>query len=326
MDIEVFSDKAYYGGVITIGVLAAVGTLANGISLSFFLRYQRESLADIHLIALNITDLLICSLSPAALFCLKEIAKHKEGDDVTYTLIDLLIFESFLSMSLLSCFITTTLSVIRALVLTRPLYIIKKKYVYLAHGINMVFSLSLITLKATPFYMSEKQDEENTWGTILFMLSFILFAIQYIYVLISVGVVGISCIIVVKALRRPRDILTQQTERLNNENNRKASVMILTLSVIFVVMNGTWCLFWAICTGLESPGLSSAELDFVEALPIFSIFISLFLMTLNSCANPLVYMLRNSRLNKYTKSLFRVFWRGLTTCRCDVHDISRYQD
>ena len=225
-------------------------------------------------------------------------------------------------MSLLSCFITTTLSVIRTLVLTRPLYIIKKKYVYLAHGINMVFSLSLITSKAIPFYKSEKQDKDNAWGTISVILSFILFAIQYIYILITVVVVGISCVIVVKALRRPPEILTQQTERLNNENNKKASVMILTLSVIFVVMNGTWCLFWAICTGTKSPGFRSADLDFVEVLPIFAIFISLFLMTLNSCANPLVYMLRNSRLNEYTKSLFRTFRRELTTCmtRYNHHD------
>ena len=314
MDKVVSSDISYYGGLATIGAFAAVGTFFNGISLSFFLNYQRDSLANIHLIALNITDLLICSLSPAALFCLTEIAKKKEGDDVTYKLIDLLIFESFLSMSLLSCFITTTLSVIRALVLTRPLYIIKKKYVYLAHGINMVFSLSLITSKAIPFYMSGKQDEDNTWGEILVILSFILFAIQYMYVLIAVGVVGISCVIVVKALGTPPEILTQQTERLNNENNRKATVLILTLSLIFVVMNGTWCLFWAICTGVDSPGFRHSDLDFFESLPIFAIFISLFLMTLNSCANPLVYMLRNSRLNDYTKSLFRVLRRGLTTC------------
>ena len=62
MEAAIFSDTACYTRSLLIGLLATAGTFFNTISLSFFLRHQRESLADLHLIALNITDLLICML------------------------------------------------------------------------------------------------------------------------------------------------------------------------------------------------------------------------------------------------------------------------
>ena len=178
MDEVVFSDIAYYGRFAAAVVVSSMGTVTNGISLSFFLRHQRKSLADKHLIFLNITDLLICLLSPFALFCLSELMK--EGRDKS-DLLHATVAESFLSLSLLSCFITTMLSVTRTLVLTKPLYTIRGNCVYLAHGINMIFSQIFITSKIV-FHI----QSENRWNNIFLVLSKIFHAIQFLYVLMTV--------------------------------------------------------------------------------------------------------------------------------------------
>ena len=309
MDEMVCSDITCYAKLTAVGVIGVSGTIFNGISLSFFLRHQRESLADLHLIALNFTDLMICCLSPAACFCLNEYhVKHTEGYDASVTFLHLMIIESFLSLSNLSCFITTILSVLRTLVLTKPLYIIRKNYVYLAHGINMIFSLGLVTSKIIVQSIDEKQEASNQSYTSdsLSVLTLIFYVLQYMYVLITVGFVGISGVIVVRALRRPSEILTQNGGA-NNEANRKATIMILTLLVIFVILNGTWIIVWTMYTVLEQL-LDSVEVEIFET---YVMFIGFFLIAANSCANPVVYMLKNSRLNNYTKSLFRRFKRFL---------------
>lgn len=307
----IFSDIGYYGGCTAIGVLAVAGTLCNGLSLSFFLKHHKDCLADKHLIALNIIDLLICCLSPATHFCLGKYAKQK------IELLDHVILESFLSMSLLSCFVTTILSVVRTIVLMQPLYIIRTKYIYLTHGINMIFILGLITSKLIS--CTEQQDQSNQFHAnsgenISDTISFILFAINYFYVLITVSIVGISCAIVVRALGRPPEILILQAARPNNETNRKATVMILILSVVFVILNGTWCVFWATCTFIDKSLNSDSpeDQDLVDKMKTLAMFVSLFLVTINSCANPLVYLLRNSRLNNHTTSLVRRLKQFLT--------------
>ena len=304
MDEVVFSDVAYYGRFAIVVVVSIMGAFTNAISLSFFLKHQRESLADKHFIFLNITDLLICLLSPAALFCLSELTKLKEGCESQ--LLSATIAEFYVSLSLLSCFITTVLSVTRTLVLTKPLYIIKRNLVYLAHSINTIFSLVLITSKIVLYHNPSKKrtvGQFNEWEHTFSVLYGIIYAVQFLYVLVTVGIVGVSSVIVVRALRRPPDILAQQAGRQNNETNKKATVMILTLSVIFVILNGAWCVFWTICTIIVFS--ANFHRDFVQTLRLFAMFLSLFLITINSFANPVVYMLRNSRLNSHTKSLLR---------------------
>lgn len=39
-------------------------------------------------------------------------------------------------------------------------------------------------------------------------------------------------------------------------------------------------------------------------MQVFGIFFYGFMVTINSCLNPVVYMVRKLRLNEYTKSLF----------------------
>ena len=238
-----------------IAILATAGTVSNAISLSFFLRHQRESLADKHLIALNITDLLICLLSPAQLFLSGNLSKEvqeleRQGEDMaaTYDEVHKIFMGSFyLSLSLLSCFLTTMLSVTRTLALTKPLYLIRKKYVCWAHWCNALFiqlGMSLPSINLSLF----KKAAHHSGRKISRIVHTTVFTCQYSYVLMTVLIVGISSVIVARALRKPKpEIQTQQAGGQNRENNGKATVIILALSIIFSICNASWCLFWAIC-------------------------------------------------------------------------------
>ena len=55
---------------------------------------------------------------------------------------------------------------------------------------------------------------------------------------------------------------------------------------------------------MVNQGLEIKRDAYSKAIHIFGIFFYSFMITINSCANPVVYMIRNSRLNSYTKSLF----------------------
>ena len=292
-----------------IAILATAGTVSNAISLSFFLRHQRESLADKHLIALNITDLLICLLSPAQLFLSDNLSKEvqeleRQGEDMaaTYDEVHKIFMGSFyLSLSLLSCFVTTMLSVTRTLALTKPLYLIKNNYVCYAHRLNALFILLGMSIPSINLSLFKKAAL-HSGRKISPIVHTTVFTCQYSYVLVTVVIVGISSVIVARALRKPPGIPTQQVGGRNRENNRKATVIILALSIIFSICNATWCLFWAIVMGIY---LSNTSDTLSVKIQIFGTFLNLFPLTINSCANPVVYLVRNSRLNTYTKSLLR---------------------
>lgn len=307
MDALIFSTVADYTRTTLVGLLATSGIISNAISLSFFLRYQRESLADLHLIALNITDLLICLMAPVQLLELNYFAKRAEeldehGDDMTkiYDSIHRLLISNFyLSLSLLSCFLTTMLSVTRTLALTKPLILIKKKYVNLAHCFNALFLLLGMTVPCITFFLYEQATDQFS-RSIYLVAHTMVFITQYTYVLMAVDVVGVSSVIVARVLRKPRPVIpTQQASRSSIENNRKATFVILTLSVIFTICNATWCLFWAICLPMYTTIYETIPIK----LQIFGFFLNLFQVVTNSCANPVVYIVWNSRLNTYTKSL-----------------------
>ena len=313
MEEVIFSDIAYYTRFTTIGMLAATGFISNGISLSFFLKHQRESLADRHLIALNITDLLICCLSPVAFFCTsnytqrqKEIFYSGDMGQVHFKTSEYAITELFYSFSLLSCFTTTMLSVTRSIALSKPLYRIRNKIVFFAHSVNMVFLIGLTSTKMASFNMVLKQEGSYSWRNVFFALYSTIYLIQNLHVLITTGIVGVSSVLVARALRKPPEVLAQQDGRQNNTTNRKATVMILTLSIIFVILNGTWCVYWVVSAIIYAYTEDEVKnMGDNMMIGIFGTYLNGFLMTINSCANPVVYILRNSRLNGHTKSLLK---------------------
>ena len=212
---------------------------------------------------------------------------------------EIFITDFALSLALLSCFLTSMISFTRVLALTKPLYIINTKLIRLAHLINAVFSSASYLTKFIPYYIVDGTKDEiaDAVRTVK-----ILYVVEFIYVLATVFIIAVSCVIVARALRKPPEIRTKQAEGQNRENrNRKATVMILTLSVIFSICNGVWIFAWVITFALSTRSTRS----YVDVkMEIFGLFLNVFLLTGNSCLNPIVYMTRNSSMNTYTKSLF----------------------
>ena len=306
MENIISSNIAYFIRTATLGALATAGTIANGISLSYFLKNQKDSLADKHLIALNINDLLICTLSPVAMVYANEFTKSNGLKHnifaitlkAAYDIPTLLIGNIFNFLGLLSCSITAILSVTRTLALTKPFHLIQKRSVYLIHCINTLFLLILLCCKlvlyTTEHSNIEKLDGEAPGNSIAF---YMITQVEYAFVLLTVGIVAVSSVLVVRSLHKPPENLTQHAGQIQN---RQATVTILTLSVIFVITNSTWCVYWAIYSTILKTEWDKIDFFIMRML---GIFVTIYMVTINSIANPVIYIVKNSGLNDYTKNL-----------------------
>ena len=288
-------------------------------------RYQRSSLGDAHLIALNITDLLICCLSLAMLFFFNGVAKEAEdfmtkfdaeitnAETETHFSVHrywyILVALPYRCMALLSCFITAMLSATRTLSLVKPLYNINRKFVCLAYGICI--SIPVITLGTNCYAVvsssSYKDTAHNANETMkqLTQISNATGIVDLGMVLITVAIVSICTAISVKTLKTSNEVSRGQAA--NNENCRKATKMILTLSIIFVICNGTWTIIWVVIYAFLTIGNGSME-------RLMGIFLNIVVVSLNSSANPIVYMTRNSALKDYTKTHLTRLMSFITLC------------
>ena len=120
--------------------------------------------------------------------------------------------------------------------------------------------------------------------------------------IIAVLVVWISSVIAIRSLKNPPEMLTQQTERRNAEASRNATVVILTLSCTFVICNGIWSLWWVVLTVAY---FLIGQSDYFLHIKLIGLYVNFLLITLNSSVNPLVYLMKNSAMNAYTKTLLR---------------------
>ena len=222
-------------------------------------------------------------------------------------------FNFLLYLALLSCCITVMLSVTRTLALVKPLYVIRKKIVFLAFGICSLLLLIPIGTKCTVVilllnYIKTNilvcDDPTNQFYQIIRTTGIV----EMSTILIMGTIVGLSTAISVKTLKTSNEVRTGQAA--NNKNSRKATIMILTLSILFVMINGTWGLIGAIFTALYSDRCSN---ETTMATIIAQMF-SFFFFSLNSSANPIVYIMRNSALNDYTKTHLVRLTRFIATC------------
>ena len=198
-------------------------------------------------------------------------------------------------LTLFSCFITLMLSATRTLALVKPLYIIRRKFVYIAFGIFTFFLLIIVGIKCTIVFSMKYIGCEIVYDDKIKIMSIVIGWVELSIVFIIVTFVGILTGISVKTLRNSNEVLREQTA--NSDNSRKAAIMILILSIIFVICNGAWSIMWAILTDiLPNDGAS----DESSTRTLIAQIINYFWVTVNSSANPIVYILRNSALNDYT--------------------------
>ena len=246
------------------------------------------------MIALNVTDLLICCFSLANIFIYNHQAKEL-NDNLSPEIFDsinvgtqILVLYPLGYLSCLSCFITVMLSTTRALALAKPFYTLRKRYVSLAFCICAFVLITLFAIKSSAYYILNKQDKNfaNTLHAVLRYMGLL----EMVLISVTVLVVGVSSGISIKSLRSSNESLNESSR---NDNSRKASIMILTLSIVFVICNGTWSIIWLPLIIFRTETSTNEDEVFM------GLFINLAVILVNSSINPIVYMIKNSALNSY---------------------------
>ena len=273
------------------------------------------------MIALNVTDLLICGFSLVNLIYFNDYTniyqdlfyssvgpldlQETKTDYTSFTRHwQILVAFPLTYLGLLSCFITVMLSATRTLAIAKPLHTIRKKFVYIAFSIFTCILLMLFGTKCVGyFHLADQNNSKDRLKEAFEAIGMV----EICLVTIMTMVVTISCGISVKTLKNPNEVQSGQT--LNDEKSRKAALMIITLSIIFVICNGAWCVMWFVVIAISPQNDTPTESDVWIAM--IAMFLNSFLITVNSSVNPIVYILRNSALNQYTRKHFLWLRRGL---------------
>ena len=213
-----------------------------------------------------------------------------------------------------SCFVTLLLSATRMTALMNPLHIIKKRSVSCFLLISSVFLLCMAVgkflllnhiqdenysdeaiLKGIKLFLKRAHDVRvefaNGYKTLFYMQM-----TEFAVIAVIVMTVAVCCGITVKSLNSPMaEVSMESGDGRGNSHNRRATIMILLLSFVFVLFNGSW-----VATILM---LNIEVIERVEQAKVAEMtFITLFLMPANSVVNPLIYINRNSALKEYTRS------------------------
>ena len=220
-----------------------------------------------------------------------------------------------------ACFLTVLVSATRMVAMTKPLYIIRKKHVWAS---LLITSTSLFGLMIGQwvglYYMYDIDVSSKTIRTIAETLtttdhivdnvhlwtfmSYVQIA-EFILVTLMVFVVVIFSGITVKSLSSPIVEVMEPGGVNNNVQNRRATIMVLLLSLAFVLTNGSWifAFLWMYIEFLKNTRATEST----EILTFFTLTI----MLVNSAVNPLIYMARKSELRRHTEQLLSNILRGI---------------
>ena len=224
----------------------------------------------------------------------------------------------FQLLVMVSCVITVILSVTRMIAMIKPLFIIKQRLVWTCLTVISMFLVGTTMAKWASTQSLELLDEisyekienisqryefrtVNSWiiQTYIRLSEFTLVAAMVI-------IVAMCSAVTVKSLRSPIVAVIDPGGVKNDSQNRRATVMVLLLSLAFFLINASWIItFLNFYIGFLMYGPSSDTSHNRDRVYLNMNFITLTLMTANSFVNPLIYISRNSKLNEYTKTIAR---------------------
>ena len=300
------------------------------------------------LIALNLCDLFLCLLSTAAtpmfnvvlddknkttsLIYQIEVGEINETDVIramkSYGIFAVVwqsvIYIPYQFLVLVSCFTTVLLSTTRMIALVKPLYIMRQKIVWTAFATSLTFLfctqipkwftfINLYEIYNTDEIISKvihNPDEAQPYfinGSI--MMSMYIQMAEFLLVGMMVVVVAVNSVLTVRALNSPTVQVEGSDGQPDNSNNRRATVMILLLSLVFVIVNGIWLtslvVIYVYLFGeqlqLDGTALIMEVNEGSDEKRFLVTFITLVMMPANSIANPLICIARNKALNDYVK-------------------------
>ena len=272
-------------------IQALLGIVSNYLSFSFMRKKSiNSSVADKLTMILNATDLTVCLLGTIVFFPLiAQVIILLSGVGLKYAekIRNLSwIMEYLFSISVICTAMSTCLiSVIRAIVISNPFYIVKKKMVYTAVLISYIVSV-LINSAHVPGKMSRES----------------VIALQYMFAVLLgciIFIVLVSSIICTYHLRR------DSFSSPNADNNKHATVTILMISAIFCTIN---IIYLASC----------CYFGIILEIKIIQVYIGVSLIPINSILNPVVFLRRKKGMREYAKKTFagRLFFKFTRYCCC----------
>ena len=269
--------------------VSCIGTITNIISIVYFLRRKNRNLGDKYLVLLNSLDITICLYTTFANTVALKCGENGcgilpgQGD---FRVNSSSIFETMVELSgVATCF----LCALRAISISKPLFQINKRKVYISTALAVFYIIAgksiMVVLKKLK--LVGKNDDESHVSTTM--------KLSLINIGIMVAFVVICLVVSIRGLKKTRPERAEQ----GTDPNEKATKMILILGLIFLAFNATWMATLVYYMVVEGGKIGSTEKDIATVQTATYI-----LMSINSATNPVVYMTRNEEMNKHLRKQF----------------------
>ena len=239
--------------------------------------------------------------------------------DITYNVAFYVPFQLFV---VISCVLTVILSVTRMIAILKPLYIIRNKLVWISLVIISLYNVFVVTVgkwintySLIPSNITSETIKKIDALSALetprdWILSSYIRMSDFFMVAVTVLIVAVCSGVTVKYLNSPIVRVMNPGGVKNDFQHRRATIMVLLLSLAFVSTNSVWLtsLFLSHVSFLKMSAkegntltLSIESLSKDEPYLIMNVT-TLTMMTVNSVVNPLIYIARNSKLNQYARN------------------------
>ena len=258
--------------VVMVILQALIGSIANGISLSYTIHRDRRTLASKLVIFLNSLDMMVCLSAFIAVVC--------SSYDVD--IIALVSQEWFELLAEGTGFATTLISVTRTLLLVKPFYEVNDKLIALSAIIFMLYLAATKLMIETLTYVDS-------------ILSIIVMYLSLIGLSVMIVIVGICCVICVYYLYLADRSLNGK--RVISRTNRHATITIIIIAILFCTVNLAYLILNFIWIRIVH------NYFFKDASTYFlNKYVTLVGIPLNSALNPIIYITRKNDMRLFVQN------------------------
>ena len=181
----------------------------------------------------------------------------------------------------------------------KPLHDISEKAVWASFSFFLVSFLGIATGKCFALFKTEAPKS--------YLHTVYIETLETAIIVFMVVIVAVCSVVTVKSLKTPA-IGEIPDVRQDGTRNRRATEMILILSLAFIIINGSW--MTTLLVGNVKMFLATSQMSEEEILEYLDVnefalvlFLSIAIIPINSIVNPLIYIARNTALNEYVKSI-----------------------
>ena len=200
---------------------------------------------------------------------------------------------------MMSLILTTFIASTRAVAVMFPLHVIKSKKVFVALGLIALFLLLAEILQVATINMNYSSQHISP----VHLSPQILFFAGPVFCMI---IVVICSVVIIFALKRPDDSLGAAPGPATN--NKRATIMVLQLSLTFVIISAFMLAYvFTVTPYINNKAIVDGAETTLDTFVMMgnSSCIATILVLSNSVANPLIYIARNAELNLYTRNLLK---------------------